>query len=186
VRLFIAIQIPDEIRAAFGELLQELRAIAPQGKWVRPENLHVTLKFLGNTDEAKLPLIKEALATVHSTEAVSLDFRGLGFFPNEKRARVFWGGMQASGNLAALAVDVDRAAHSIGFELETRAFTPHLTLARFDPPGAPAKLAAFAQENAARSFGEFSAREFHLIESKLKSTGAEYTTIHSHAFVAED
>jgi RNA 2',3'-cyclic 3'-phosphodiesterase len=185
VRLFVAIQIPADIRAAFADLLKEFRAIAPLAKWVRADNLHVTLKFLGETDSAKLAAIQNSISTVHSTQSVSLDFRGLGFFPNEKRPRVFWAGMEATPNLATLATDIDRAAHQIGFPLEERPFTPHLTLARFNPPGLPPKLAAAARENVHRSFGSFTAREFHLIESKLKSTGAEYTTLHSLGFVME-
>jgi RNA 2',3'-cyclic 3'-phosphodiesterase len=185
VRLFIAIEIPEDIRARYSAFLKEMRLIAPKVKWVRAENLHVTLKFLGQTDPAKLAAIQDALATVHCAEPATLEFRGLGFFPNEKRPRVFWAGMTASPNLKPLAAEIDRAVHSCGFALEERDFTPHLTLARFDPPGLPGKLGAAAEENANPSFGAFTAREFHLIESKLKPTGAEYTTLRSFAFVSE-
>jgi len=185
VRLFVAIQIPADIRSAFAAFLKELAALAPRVKWVRAENLHVTLKFLGNTDPAKLAPLQKVLASVHSPEPVALDFHGLGFFPSEKRPRVFWAGMESSPNLKSLAQDVDRAVHQLGFPLEDRPFAPHLTLARFNLPGMPAMLSTAAKENATRSFGSFTAREFHLIESKLKPTGAEYTTLQSFSFVAE-
>jgi 2'-5' RNA ligase len=147
--------------------------------------MHLTLKFLGEADSSKVTAVQAALSAIRSTAAVTLHFRGLGFFPNATRARVFWAGMEASPNLPALAADIDQAMHSLGFPLEDRAFTPHLTLARFQPPGLPPKLAAAAQEYASRDLGSLTAREFHLIESKLKPAGAEYTTLQSFPFVAE-
>jgi RNA 2',3'-cyclic 3'-phosphodiesterase len=184
MRLFIAIELTNEIRSAVEELLGELRKTAPQAKWVRTENLHVTLKFLGRTEPDKLEAIQEALGSLRSPEPVALDFHGLGFFPNEKRPRVFWMGMKASANLPPLAEAIDRAMHKLGFPLETRPFAPHLTLARFEPPGLPAKLGPAVMENSTRKFGSLTAQEFHLIESKLKPTGAEYTTLQSFPFVA--
>lgn len=186
MRLFVAIEIPAEIRAALAAFVNELRAAAPQAKWVRAENLHVTLKFLGETEAAKLSVVQSALGTVHSPQAVALDFRGLGFFPSEKRPRVFWAGMQASRNLAALASGIDQALHKLGFPLEERPFTPHLTLARFNQPGPQPKLSAVAGQNMSRTFGSLITHEFLLIESKLKPTGAEYTTLQSFRFVSEN
>jgi RNA 2',3'-cyclic 3'-phosphodiesterase len=185
VRLFIAIEIPQSIRSAFASLLKDFRAIAPQVKWVRAENLHVTLKFLGETEFAKLSALQNVLAAVRSPEPVTLEFRGLAFFPNEKRPRVLWAGMDASANLKALAADIDQAAHRIGFPLEDRPFTPHLTLARFQSPGLPPKLLQTIQDKSAQAFGSLHTGEFHLIESNLKSTGAEYTTLQAFRFATE-
>jgi RNA 2',3'-cyclic 3'-phosphodiesterase len=185
VRLFVAIEIPIEIRSALAAFIKELRVAAPAEKWVRPENLHVTLKFLGETEPAKLGQVKSALQAVRSPQAVTLDFRGLGFFPNEKRPRVFWAGMESSENLRALAQDIDRSLHAIGFSLEERPFAPHLTLARMHSSAMPPGLSTVVKQNLSRSFGSITAREFHLIESKLKPSGAEYTTIQSFVFVAE-
>jgi 2'-5' RNA ligase len=185
VRLFIAIEIPQTIRSAFASLLKEFRAIAPQVKWVRAENLHVTLKFLGETESAKLGALQNVLSSVRSVEQVHLEFRGLGFFPHEKRPRVFWAGMEASANLKTLAADIDQAVHRLGFPLEERPFTPHLTLARFQPPGLSPKLLQAIQQKGAQSFGSLRAGEFHLIESKLKPTGAEYTTVQTFQFATE-
>jgi RNA 2',3'-cyclic 3'-phosphodiesterase len=114
-----------------------------------------------------------------------LEFRRLGFFPNEKRPRVFWAGMDSSANLRPLAEDIDHCMHQLSFPLDDRPFTPHLTLARFDPPGLPPNLGGAVKQHVSRSFGSLTAREFHLIESKLKSTGAEYTTVQSFPFVTE-
>jgi RNA 2',3'-cyclic 3'-phosphodiesterase len=184
MRLFIAIELTNEIRRAVADLLGELRKAAPQAKWVRAENLHVTLKFLGRTEPDKLVAIQNALGSLRSPEPIMLDFSGLGFFPNEKRPRVFWMGMNASSNLPSLAEAIDHAVHKLGFPLETRPFAPHLTLARFEPPGLPAKLGPAVTENSTYTFGSLIAREFHLIKSKLKPMGAEYTTLQSFPFLA--
>jgi 2'-5' RNA ligase len=185
VRLFIAIAIPENIRTGFASLLKEFRAVAPQVKWVRAENLHVTLKFLGETESAKLAALQNVLAGVRSPDPVTLEFRGLGFFPNEKRPRVFWAGMEASPNLKTLAADIDQAVHRLGFPLEERPFTPHLTLARFSLPGIPPNLLLAVNERSGQSLGSLHAQEFHLIESKLKPTGAEYTTLQTFRFATE-
>lgn len=185
MRLFVAIEIPEGIRDELAIFIKELRAIAPQVKWVRAENLHVTLKFLGHTDGARLPAVEKALSAVRDTEPVSLRFRGLGFFPNEKRPRVFWAGMEPSANLTTIAESIDHAVHKLGFPLEERPFTPHLTVARFDPPGVHPKLASAIAENVSRDFGSMAASQFHLIESKLKPSGAEYTTLRSFPFASE-
>jgi len=185
VRLFIAIEIPENIRTRFASLLKEFRSIAPQVKWVRAENLHVTLKFLGETDSTNLAALQDVLTAVCSPTPVNLEFRGLGFFPNEKRPRVLWAGMESSPNLKSLAADIDQAAHPLGFPLEERPFTPHLTLARFPLPGFPPKLLHATNDKSLQPFGPLVTREFHLIESKLKPAGAEYTTLQTFHFVPE-
>ena len=186
MRLFVALEIPSAVRENLANLLQSLRAVSPQSKWVRPENLHVTLKFIGEAPEAKLAGIRVALAGVRSDQPVALEFRGLGFFPNEKHPRVFLAGIVASPNLKTLAADIDETTEKLGIPREQRPFSPHLTLARFEPPRLQEKLRAAIQENAARDFGSLRASQFHLIESKLKSSGAEYTTVESFSFAAAE
>jgi 2'-5' RNA ligase len=191
VRLFVALQIPDSIRNDYAALIDGLRrldgkASPKKPKWVRPENLHVTLKFIGNTDPGKLDAIRTALATVHSPQQIRLHFRNIGFFPNAKRPRVIWGGMESSENLTSLAHAIEQQIATLGFPAEERAFTPHLTLARLDPPGISPELQIAIEKHAARKFGELQTSEFHLIESKLKPSGAEYTTLQSFSFVSKD
>ena len=185
MRLFVAIELPNDIRAAFATVLKELRDVSPHTKWVRPANLHLTLKFLGDTGTDKLSALQSALATIRFAQPVTLEFRGLGSFPNAKHPRVFCAGIQNSPSLAAIVSEIDKAVHALGFPLENRLFNPHLTLARFNQPSVPAALQAAAIQNAARSFDSFTVREFHLIESKLKSSGAEYTTIRTFLFAPE-
>ena len=186
MRLFVALEIPPGVRKSLAEFLAVLRALSSQPRWVRTDNLHITLKFIGEVQPEKLGDIRVALSAVHSDRSVTLDFRGVGFFPNERRPRVFWAGVEASANLERLARDIDRSLEKLGVPPEKRPFSPHLTLARFEPPGLPEKLRAVIQENARREFGSVAAREFHLIESKLKPGGAEYTTLETFPFVVAE
>lgn len=186
MRLFVALEIPSAVRKNLAALLNKLRELSAQPRWVRPEKLHVTLKFFGEVEPEKLGAIRVALASVHSDAPVTVEFRGLGFFPNEKQPRVFWAGMDASPNLKILAADIDGATEKLGIPRQEKPFSPHLTLARFQPPGLPEKLRSAIQENLAREFGSLQTRQFHLIESKLKPSGAEYTTLESFTFAGAE
>ena len=186
MRLFVALEIPSAVRENLAALLKSLRAVSPQTRWARPENLHVTLKFIGEVPETKLAPIRTTLASARSDQPVTLDFRGLGFFPNEKHPRVFWAGIEASPNLKTLAADIEKAAEKLGVPREQRPFSPHLTLARFESPGLPEKLRSAIQKNAGREFGSLCTSQFHLVESKLKSSGAEYTTLERFVFTAAE
>lgn len=183
MRLFVALEISPAVRENLANFIKQLRPLAPQPRWVRPENLHVTLKFIGEVPSEKLGAIRAALAAIRSNQAVTIEFRGLGFFPAEKHPRVFWAGMNASPNLKTLASDIENATQKLGIPPEQRPFSPHLTLARFEPPRLPEKLRAGMQENIEREFGSLAAEEFNLIESKLKPSGAEYTTLETFPFV---
>jgi 2'-5' RNA ligase len=192
VRLFVALEIPSDVRGNLDALIKELRGLETPNspktrkmRWVRPENLHLTLKFIGETPPEELEAIRTALLGVASRQAVEVRFCGLGFFPNQKRARVFWVGVEGTPNLVALADDVDLQLERAGIPREGRSYSPHLTLARLQPPGVARELQAAVQENAARELGILRSGEFHLIESKLKPNGAEYTTLQSFRFAAE-
>ncbi len=185
MRLFVALEIPPVVRESLAALLSQLRAISREPHWVRPENLHVTLKFLGQVPDGQVDTIQAALGNVRSSEPVNLVFRGLGFFPNEKHPRVFWVGIDASPNLKKLASDIEAAAENCGIPREQRAFSPHLTLARLESLSLPDKLRGAIAENSEKSFGALRTSEFHLIQSKLKPSGAEYTTLARFAFATE-
>jgi 2'-5' RNA ligase len=184
VRLFVALEIPPDVRENLTAMLEALRAVSKEPRWVRPGSLHVTLKFLGEVPETKVDAVRTALAQVRSEQPVTLDFRGLGFFPNEKHPRVFWAGIEASTNLAMLAGDIEGAVEKLGIPREQRSFSPHLTLARFERQGMPEKLRIAIGENARSEFGKLQTNEFHLIQSNLKPSGAEYTTLASFPFAA--
>jgi 2'-5' RNA ligase len=184
VRLFVGLEIPAAVGDNLAALIKEFRELSSQTadkwpRWVRPENLHVTLKFIGEVAETKLDSIRAVLSTVQTDAQLELRLHGLGFFPNENRPTVLWTGLGAPTNLQTLAGDIDGALATQGIAKEMRAFVPHLTLARLDPPGLHEKLRVAIQKNSARDFGSFQAHEFRLIESRLKPSGAEYTTLHS-------
>jgi RNA 2',3'-cyclic 3'-phosphodiesterase len=183
MRLFVAIDFPDTVRTALRELMDKLRHETHGARWVRPEGMHVTLKFLGETGEKKVPGIRAALAQIHSADAVEMHFRGLGFFPNERRPRVLWCGIAASPNLAELAAGVETALEPLGFARESRAFVPHLTLARFPSPGGHQKLVRAAEELKEYDFGSTRESQMYLYQSVLHPGGAEYTRLESFSFL---
>ena len=185
MRLFVAFEIPGAVRAQMASLVAELRPLAPAIKWVRAENLHVTLKFLGETKEHRLDAIRAALARIPARAAVELRFRGLGFFPNERRPRVFWAGIETLPALPPLADEIQAAMAAVGFPREDRAFAPHLTLARLEGARLTEAVHTAIEQHADQEFGAMRATEFHLIDSKLKSTGAEYTTVQTFRFASE-
>lgn len=183
MRLFVALEIPSTVRENLAGLLDSLRAVTKEPRWVRPENLHVTLKFLGEVAESKVESVRGTLGKIRSEQVATLEFRGVGFFPNEQHPRVFWAGIEASANLKMLALDIENAMEKLGFPREQREFSPHLTLARFERPRVPEALGKIIGESKEREFGSLRTSEFHLIQSKLKPSGAEYTTLESFRFV---
>jgi 2'-5' RNA ligase len=185
MRLFMALAIPAEVRESLASLIRALRIVDAKPKWIHPDNLHITLKFIGEAPPEKLSAIGDALAGVRTAEQVKLEFRDVGFFPNERRPSVVWAGIQSSSNLAALAGTINEVLASLGIPREEKTFVPHLTMARFKETRLSPALRTEIEKWKNHSFGRLSAREFHLIESKLKTTGAEYTTLRSFSFVRE-
>jgi 2'-5' RNA ligase len=187
VRLFVALDFPDEVRRNLAELIARLKPACRGARWARPESMHLTLKFIGHAvkeeDTQKLGDLRAALAKIQSDGPVKLHFRGVGFFPNERRPRVVWCGVEASPNLAQIAADVDRALEPLGIPREDRDYVPHLTLARIEPPRGSEPLARAAEELQSSDFGAASETKFYLFESKLKPSGAEYTKIEAFDFV---
>jgi RNA 2',3'-cyclic 3'-phosphodiesterase len=135
LRLFVAFDVPDEVREAAEASVAPWRARFPRAKWVPKQNQHVTLKFLGSTWPRLVPWVHGTVAAVAQAHApVPTRVLGLGAFPNARRARVLWVGLDdAAGGLARIAAGLDEA-FSREFAPEKRGFTPHLTVARFDPP----------------------------------------------------
>ncbi|OFV84982.1 MAG: 2'-5' RNA ligase [Acidobacteria bacterium RIFCSPHIGHO2_01_FULL_67_28] len=183
MRLFVALELTEGVRAALRELVARLEPAGADLRWVRPQGMHLTLKFIGETPEAKLPLLREALARVRSPKPVEMEFHGLGYFPNERRPRVFWVGIEASDNLPALAAEVEAALEPLGIPRESRPFAPHLTLGRFKSAN---RLEGLQQEIArlpATQFGRVETSEFVLFQSRLSPHWAEYTRLESFPFV---
>jgi len=184
MRLFVALPIWEEVRNNLAAPLSQLRRADPKPRWVPPANLHVTLKFIGEVPPEERPAIEQALAGVSTAAPLDLEFRGIGFFPSDRRPSVLCVGIHASPELPALAARIDRSLVGCGVPRETRVFSPHLTLARLKEASCSPLLRAQMGKFQSDSFGGQTATEFHLIESKLKTTGAEYTTLRSFPFDA--
>ncbi len=135
LRLFVAVDVPREVLEAVAAVVAPVRERHPGARWVPVENQHVTVKFLGHTWPRLVEWVPERVAEVASrVAAFSTRVEGLGSFPGARRARVLWAGLEdPQGRLAAIAAALD-GAMAREFEPEKRAFTAHLTLARFDPP----------------------------------------------------
>ena len=189
MRVFIALDIEDAIRDRISRFMDGVREFAPDARWVRPESLHVTLKFIGEKSAEAVEQIKEALAAVKG-QPVEMGFRGHGFFPTAKSARVFWVGIESGPALASLANAVDDVTAGLGIPKEERAFNAHLTLARGGGgSGSPRrqnedrsnKSFQHLQEKlsalSAPDFGTMTAHEFFLYQSQLSRGGSRYTKI---------
>ena len=177
MRLFVALDIAEEVRSRLGALLNELRRSNPDVKWVKPESLHVTLKFLGEQPESKFQHISEALGAIRPPGRFEMTLRGLGCFPNERRPRVFWVGVEAPPQLGELAASVDEAMARLGIEREKRPFSPHLTLGRAREGGPPPAPGPLWTRHLADDFGATAGNEFFLYQSKLSPAGSQYTRL---------
>ena len=197
MRLFIALDIDDAIREQIGRFMEGVRNFAPDARWVKPESLHVTLKFIGEQPDAAVEKIKDALKTV-SGDAPEIIFSGYGFFPTAKSARVFWIGMKAGPELTKLASAIDDKMSELGIPKESRAFSPHLTLARggsgsgsprWRKGDGPNRVFPRLQEKLAAlptpEFGTMTPREFFLYQSQLSPKGSKYTKLERFALSPE-
>ena len=173
-RLFVAIGLPEPLRNELENLQKQLQPFARDAKWVNISGIHLTLKFLGYVDPAQIPEITEALFnSVKAFSPVMIQARGCGFFPNARRPNVLWVGVDAP-ELAPLQQDVEEAMAKLGFEKENRAFSPHLTLARFKDHRGHLALAKETEKLAGNDFGSFTANGLSLYESILRPRGAQY------------
>jgi 2'-5' RNA ligase len=189
MRVFVAVDIDDNIRGRMARFLDGVREFAPDARWVRPESLHVTLKFIGEKSEEDGETVKQALAAI-AAETFELNVRGYGFFPGARAPRVFWVGVEGGSKLTSLAATVDETLARLDIPKEEHAFNAHLTLARGGGgSGSPRwrkgdaanrsfqhlqeKLAALP----APEFGTMTAREFFLYQSQLSPGGSKYTKL---------
>lgn len=179
MRLFIAIEIAPDIRERIAHFVERFKPEIRNARWVQPEGMHITLKFLGNVWDEKVAAIENVLRGIDCSK-FALSLQDVGVFPNPRSPRVLWVGISAGPELANLANQVDTAMTRLGFEAEKRAFTPHVTLARFNDRGGKANVSAVLS-GSKPSFGTMTANEFHLYESKLSPKGARYSQIKSFA-----
>lgn len=192
-RLFIAINLPPQLLNALRlsqRHLQRKLASYPL-RWARPEGIHLTLKFLGDTDVARIDEIIDGLMQVGRRHApFELAVGGLGMFPNANRPSVLWMGVRDEhGRLRRLAEDVDKAMARMGWKRERRPFQGHLTLARVQKRATPRERrqlgALIASLRGYETLGILPVETFQLMRSQLHPQGAIYTTLHTIRLTAE-
>lgn len=179
MRLFIAIELPGEIRQAIAGVQEELRKTGANAGWTRPEGVHLTLKFLGEVPENNVAGIPAALTgAVQGTGTLDLAVEGAGAFPNAKAPRVLWLGVTGDlEKLAKLQAAVEDAMAGLGFKREDRAFSPHLTLARIRFPKPRDDWQRKIENIRGVKLGRFRADRVSLMKSELRPEGAVYTEI---------
>ncbi len=175
MRCFVAIDLPDDVRAAVAAAQQRLRDVAPKAdvRWTSPAAIHLTLKFLGEV--ADVEPVRAAIAEVASRHGpIALAAGGLGAFPGPSRPRVLWAGITAGiRELGLLAADVERVVAPLGFAPDARPFRGHLTLARVRSPRGLGRIGAVLGADAS-SFGAWTATDVVLYRSHLRPTGSIY------------
>lgn len=186
IRTFIAIELNDALHHALGEVQNRLKRdhVARLVRWVAPESIHITLKFLGDVDAKQLPALHDALIKAcANTPPFVLTLAGLGAFPNTKRPNNLWVGAAGQVEVAAqLAQKIDEACAAFGFARETRPFTPHLTLGRVKKDVSPSERASIgAMVEAARvnTLGELHVDHVSVIKSELRPSGSVYTRLYA-------
>ena len=181
MRLFFAIELGEEVLDLVEEITLPLRAAAPELAWVARDKRHLTLKFLGNVEESdvsKLTAAADRAAARHAS--LSMTVREVGAFPNFRRARVVWMGVEQDARLELLHHDLELACEQEGFEVEGRPFRPHITLARIRAPLSVDRLRALARAaRSARARGTVRVERITLFESTLVSSGARYRRVHA-------
>lgn len=196
LRLFVAIELDDALRAALKRAQTHLQDEKNSGKiakqcvrWVPSHNIHLTLKFLGNSSPSQVPALQNALTRIaEKTAPFELYARGLGCFPNARHPNNIWVGLEGDVVRAALlARQIDDACAAVGFARDAREFTPHLTLGRVKRDTRNPERAALGADVARlapETYGEIRARSIALVASDLRPDGPMYSVLSEHFFTA--
>ena len=187
IRAFIAIPISTEIHGEINKIIRGLKPVCPENlRWVNPQGIHLTLKFLGDVPKSNINQISDCMQlTVQRKNPFRFDVEGLGAFPRPDQARVLWIGLEKSLELKKLQNELDQNLNKIGFPLENREFNPHLTIARVKDRLDPAelrKIAAALQQQKTGSLGRLEVNEFSLFQSELRPGGAVYNKLFTAVF----
>jgi 2'-5' RNA ligase len=190
MRLFVALQISEQVKENIRTVRQRFTKPASQMKWVSPEKFHVTLKFIGEVAQEKVEEISRALREVRTPGRVEGVFRGLGWYWNAKGSGLLWAMIDPSESLTLLANRIERQLEPLGITPQTHEYQAHLTLARCKPlehrwrSAIPQDLISVANEYKGHLFGSVMAETFDLIASKLDPSGSKYTTLDTFRFAS--
>jgi len=181
MRLFLAVDIPEDIRSSAERLIARLEIPSTKVRWVKPANLHVTLKFLGETSSDRLAaVIDAARRTAAAFGPMNLSVDGMGVFPNKIKPRVVWLGLKGDlDKMAGLAEALDLALARKGFDREERAFSPHLTIGRVISDSVKGQIIRATTAHREMDLGSFTASSLVLYESQLRPGGSIYNAIES-------
>jgi 2'-5' RNA ligase len=181
MRLFIALNLPERERLAMHQAVAPVRAAVPGASWVRAENLHVTLKFLGEVEDGRAEALREALdGAARRSRPLALSLGGVGAFPNLRAPRIVWMGAAPDARLELLYDDVERACDALGFPVEGRAFRPHVTLGRVRERASGGDARALSSAaRAVRYVGAVDVETVDLMRSTLAAGGSRYELLHA-------
>jgi RNA 2',3'-cyclic 3'-phosphodiesterase len=184
IRSFIAIEIPSPLKGRMEEIQRQLRGTDADVKWVRPEAIHLTLKFLGSIRQEDVERISQALVpVVAGRESIDVRVQGMGCFPNARNPRVVWLGVdQGEEALASLQRAIEQKMAELSFPAEDRPFSPHLTLGRVRSPRGRVGLSRALEKHQGVEIGTFQAQEVILFRSELRPSGAVYTKLREFPF----
>ena len=187
MRLFVALEIPEPVRREVARRMAGLRDRLPRAKWVDPENIHLTLLFLGETPEDRIPILSAKLRDAFAKHPpLSVRLSGGGTFPPKRPARVAWIGLEAPEELAEVQSDaVAAAVEAVGFEPEERPFRPHVTLARCEPNWPRDAVDKFVATFPGEIGPPFTVDRGVLMQSKLSPRGAKYSVVEAFPMEAE-
>ncbi|MHB8882651.1 MAG: RNA 2',3'-cyclic phosphodiesterase [Thermodesulfovibrionales bacterium] len=187
LRCFIAVELPGDLKSRIGAVIEQLRQTGADLKWVREENLHITLKFLGSTPETSIKDLISALQKKLSHYApFYIRISGVGSFPPGRHPKVVWIGLEASCPLAAVHDEIDEVMSGYGFTPEKRLFSPHLTLGRVRSNRGLTGLVATLHDMERKAFGDVEVRGVALMKSELKPAGPEYVRLAEIQFLRRD
>jgi 2'-5' RNA ligase len=175
MRVFIGIELPENVREGLAEVQHELRPVTNSARWVATESAHLTLKFLGEITEQRAEEVHQAMTGL-TWKPFQINVKGVGFFPGARSPRVFWAGLHAP-TLEALAARIDSKMETFGFEKERRSYRAHITLARAKHGPLDAALVTAASQFEEKDFGTFNVDRCFLYQSELTSTGPVYTKL---------
>ncbi|MBI3981454.1 MAG: RNA 2',3'-cyclic phosphodiesterase [Gemmatimonadetes bacterium] len=183
MRLFVAVNLPADVRQALWEAAEPVRRRGYPVRWGGPESLHLTLKFLGDVEPSREPEIRLGVdSAVTGARRFTLSIQGFGVFPSASRPRVIWAGCGAVPPLEMLQHRVEREMEGLGFPLEGRAFRPHLTLGRAKNGAPPVRMAGLGAALEELEYAaEATVESVDLMESRLSPSGARYTCLHAAA-----
>ncbi|MCX5899785.1 MAG: RNA 2',3'-cyclic phosphodiesterase [Proteobacteria bacterium] len=178
IRTFIALELPDELKMSLARLQKTFMQSTAGVKWVRPESVHLTLKFLGATSMEKVGTVCRVLERLaRDVSPFFFEVSGIGAFPNSRNPKVLWAGLRVEDRLKAFQEALETELADIGFATEGRPFAPHLTLGRIRDGLVRKDIAGLIERFSAERFGGFTSDHIIFFKSDLKPSGPVYEAI---------